>query len=140
MAGKRVPSRGQTAAHPLRIAVKLNQRAPKPLIELTGAEKLLEERLGRPIGALPLLPLIESLDPKLLMEMADRARRSDPSLELAPPDFSTWYQIVCPADVNPDELAKALRQIDVVETAYVMRPVPRRSIRPAIRATPTRAT
>lgn len=54
----------------------------------------------------------------------DRARRSDPDLERESPDFSNWYQIVSPAGVNPDELARALRQIEIVETAYVMRPLP----------------
>jgi len=102
--------------------VKLNDRAPKPLNDLGGLEKFLEEQSGRPGGTLRLLPLVESLDPKRLVELAHRARRTDPEVQL--PDFSSWYQVVCPPSVNPDELAKALRQQEMVETAYVMRPGP----------------
>jgi Subtilase family len=112
------------ATHPLRIAVKLNERASAERTELAEVKKLLEEYLGRAVGTLPLLPLIESVDPTRLNEMTDRAMRADRGLELSPPDFSRWRQIVTPADVNPDELANALRQLDIVETAYVMRPGP----------------
>jgi serine protease len=124
MAEKKAVSRKQSAIHPLRIAIKLNERAPKQLTELAGVEKLLEEKVGRPVGALPLVPLIESLDEKRVEQMVSRARRADRELELSPPDFSAWRQIVCPADVDADELAKALRQLDMIETAYVMRPGP----------------
>ena len=112
------------ATHPLRIAVKLNERASAERTELAEVGKLLEEYLGRAVGTLPLLPLIESVDPTRLNEMTDRAMRADRGLELSPPDFSRWRQVVTPADVNPDELANALRQLDIVETAYVMRPGP----------------
>jgi serine protease len=124
MTSRKETPQDRTAAHPLRIAVKLAQHAPKQPTELATVERLLEERLGRPIGALPLLPLIESVDPKKLNEMVDRARRADSQLEPEQLDFSAWYQIVTPADVNPDELARALRQVEFVETAYVMRPLP----------------
>jgi hypothetical protein len=127
MAKRKAPAQDQPDqryAHPLRIAVKLNQRARRQLTELTGAEKLLEENLGRPAGTLPLLPLIESVEPKRLAELVDGARRSDPDLEREAPDFSNWYQIASPMGVNADELARALRQIEIVETAYVMRPLP----------------
>jgi hypothetical protein len=110
--------------HPLRIAVKLNDRVPKQLTELVSEEKLLAEKLGRPIGPLRLLPLIESLDPNRLEEMVSSARRLDRGVELSPPNFSAWRQIVCPADVNAEELAKALGQLDSIDTAYVLRPGP----------------
>lgn len=123
MPQKKGESRDQ-AIHPLRIAIKLNERAPKQLTELVGMEKQLGEKLGRTVGTLPLFPLIDSVDPERLEQMVNLARRADRGVELSPPDFSLWRQLVCPADFNADELAKALRQLDIVETAYVMRPGP----------------
>jgi hypothetical protein len=102
--------------------VKLNDRAPKPLNDLGGLEEFLEEKSGHPGGTLRLLPLVESLDLKRLGELAHRARRTDPESQL--PDFSSWYRVVCPPGIDPDELAQGLRQLEVVETAYVMRPGP----------------
>jgi len=101
----------------LRIAVKLNNSAPKGLKELSGLDGL-----GKVEGAFRLLPLIESVKPKQLAELLDMARQIDAEAKL--PDFSLWHQIISPAEVHPDELASALRQLDIVETAYVMRPVP----------------
>src|SRR3954447_10552115 len=124
MAPRKEVSQSRSSAHPLRVAVKLVQHAAKGLKELQVTERLLEERLGRKIGALPLLPLIESVDPKRLIEMVDRARRTDSAVAQEQLDFSNWYQIVTPEGVNPDELARALRQLEMVETAYVMRPLP----------------
>lgn len=124
MAPRKEVSQSRSSAHPLRVAVKLVQHAAKGLKELQVTERLLEERLGRKIGALPLLPLIESVDPKKLIEMVDRARRTDSAVAQEQLDFSNWYQIVTPEGVNPDELARALRQLGMVETAYVMRPLP----------------
>jgi serine protease len=114
----------QKGPSPLRIALKLSNPAPRNLKELRVPEKLLAEELGRPIGTLPLLPLVESVKPERLAEMVERARRADPRVEFDPPDFSRWHQVECPADVDPDELAKALRQLEVVEATYVMRPAP----------------
>src|SRR5438477_3000199 len=122
MVGKKGAPREQSAIHPVRIAIKLSERAPKQLTELAGVEKMLEEKLGHPIGTLALLPLIESVDAKRIEEMVSRARQADRDIELSPPDFSIWRQIACPAEVNADELAKALRYLDVIETAYVMWP------------------
>jgi hypothetical protein len=119
MATKKRPLRDKAAARALRIAVKLRQHAPKQLTELPSADKALEAKLGQPIGTLPLLPLIESVDPKRISEMVDRARRIDPALEFEPPDFSRWYQIICPADINPDELARALRQIEMASMQFM---------------------
>src|SRR5215470_6650838 len=124
MAKARRASRDQSAIHPLRIAIKLNERAPKQLTDLADAEKFLGEKLGRPVGTLRVLPLIESLDAKRLADMVSRARQADRGVELSPPDFSTWRQVICPVGVNADELARALRELDIVQTAYVMRPGP----------------
>jgi hypothetical protein len=101
----------------LRIAVKLNQFARKGLRKLGGLDGL-----GKLRGTLPLRPLIESLHPSQLDELIARAREMEPHVE--PPDFSFWYQIISPAGLHPDELAKALRELEIVHTAYVMRPVP----------------
>jgi serine protease len=107
--------------HPLRLAVKINNRAGKPPQELDGWQRSLE-RADPSLGALRLLPLIESQKPESLNKLVDLACRNDPHYE--PPDFSTWFQVVTPQGVNADELAKALRRLDIVETAYVMRPGP----------------
>jgi hypothetical protein len=97
----------------LRIAVKLNDSAPKRPKDLRG--------LGG-LGTFRLLPLIESVEPSRLDELIENAHRMDPEAKL--PDFSSWYQIVTPARLNPEKLVTALRRSKVVETAYVMRPVP----------------
>jgi len=111
----------KNAGYPLRIAVKFNDRAPKPAQEFGGVEAFLK-RAGQTRGTLRLLPLLESVEPKQLAEFVDRARRNDP--EYKPADFSVWFQVVCPEGIDPDELARALRQLAEVETAYVMRPGP----------------
>lgn len=108
---RRRSSTGNTSEAPLQIAVKLDPRAPKGMREL-----------ATPLGALRLTPLIESLDAKEIDALIDRARRSDP--QFAPPDFSSWYQVVVPAGTAPEELVKALNAHDLIETAYVMRPGP----------------
>lgn len=121
-AGQRRQTRSkERAGYPLRIAVKLNDRAPKPPRELVGLKAFLE-RSGQARGTLRLLPLVESLEPKQIAELVDRARRNDPEYE--PADFSTWFQVVCPPGVGPDDLARALRELQEVETAYVLRPGP----------------
>jgi hypothetical protein len=101
----------------LRIAVKLNDRAQKSLRELSGLGGL-----GKRRGTFRLLPLIESVEPSRLEELMEKAHRMDPEARL--PDFSSWYQIVTPEGLNPERLVTALRRSEVVETAYVMRPVP----------------
>ena len=111
----------------LRIAVKLKNLPPDK--ELRGLEGL-----GNLVFRL--LPLIDSLDPKQFnelreraLEMMEKARqmidktlRTDPQTKL--PDFSYWHQIICPKELPPDDLVRALRKSELVETAYVMRPVP----------------
>src|SRR5205814_10229052 len=77
---------------------------------------------GKGGGTFRLLPLIESVKPKRLEELIAKARQIDAQAEL--PDFSSWYQIICPAGRDPDELVMTLRKSEEVETAYVMRPVP----------------
>lgn len=100
----------------LRIAVKLKIRPRKGLkaLDLSG--------FGKPGRNLRLLPLIESLSGKRVGQLMNKARQIDPEAKL--PDFSLWHQIISPAGVHPDELAAAMRRLDIVETAYVMRPVP----------------
>ena len=101
----------------LRIAVKLNHRAQKRPRELGGLGGM-----GKRGGTFRLLPLIESVEPKRLEELIEKAHAMDPEARL--PDFSSWYQIITPQAVNPEKLVQALRRSEVVETAYVMRPVP----------------
>src|SRR5437870_1794040 len=106
--------------HPLRIAIKLRRRETRKPEELPGLEKYLRE--AGVDDKLRLSPLIESLESKQIAELVDRAVRNDP--EYKPADFSAWLQIVCPSGVNADELVKAVRALEEVETAYVMRPGP----------------
>jgi serine protease len=113
-------ARTKESNQPLRIAVKLRRDVTKAPQQLAGLEEFLKEAGVR--DTLRLLPLIESLEPKQITELVDRAVRNDPKYE--PADFSSWLQIVCPAGVNPDELAKVVRTLGDVETAYVMRPGP----------------
>jgi serine protease len=106
--------------YPFRIAIKLRPRVKKVPQKLAGLEKFLKESGVR--DKLRLLPLIESLEPKQIAELVQQAVRKNKNYE--PPDFSSWVQIVCPPGINPDELVKAVRALDEVETAYVMRPCP----------------
>jgi serine protease len=119
MAKKRRPAK-QANPVQLRIAIKLRPHGPKELTELTGVDP----KFGLSANALPLQPLIESVDARRLSEMVERARRMDLDIERDRPDFSRWYQIVTPNGVDAGELAKALRRLEAVETAYVMRPLP----------------
>ena len=90
--------------YPLRIAIKLKSGEDQPPLRLNG---------------LPLRPLFDPRNSKRLDQLIARARRNDPDYE--PPDFSVWFEVQTPAGVNADELVKALRELDKVETAYVMR-------------------
>ncbi len=111
---------GQEPDRSLRIAVKFRDRVTNPPQQLVGLEKFLE---GAAIpGGLRVMPLVASLDPKRLEELVDRARRNAPDYEPAP--FANWTQVVCPPGVKPEELVRAIRELDDVETAYVMRPGP----------------
>ena len=114
---KRPGESGDNTEQGLRIAVKLKDRAKKRPEELSGLGGL-----GKRGGTFRLLPLIESVEPGRLEELIEEAHRRDPEAKL--PDFSSWYQIVTPAGLHPEKLVIALRRSHVVETAYVMRPVP----------------
>ena len=110
-----------TSGYPLRVAVKFNDRGPPPSRTFRGLKSFLQTA-GHADGTLELLPLIESLSPERLAGLIDRARQRDP--DYAPADFSRWFQVVTPPDVDPEKLARALRELDEIETAYVMRPGP----------------
>ncbi len=99
----------------LRVAIKLNGRVQKRPRDLRGLNGL-----GK--RTFPLLPLIESVEPGRLEELLAKAHRMDPEARL--PDFTSWCQIVTPEGLNPERLVIALRRLEVVETAYVMRPAP----------------
>ena len=105
---------------PLRLAIKFNDRLTKPPQKLHGLDAFLERFGAR--GGLRLMPLIELLEPSQLNKLVDRARKNDP--EYTPPNFVAWVQVVCPEGVDPEELARAIRRLPDVETAYVMRPGP----------------
>lgn len=118
MEKRKGPSKSRdNTEHGLRIAVKLSGGAQKRPRELRGLGGL-----GKWKGTLPLLPLIESVEPGRLAELLEKAHRMDPEASL--PDFSSWGQIVTPEELNPERLVTALRKLEGVETAYVMRPVP----------------
>lgn len=90
--------------------------------------KTLAARLGA-TAPFTLLPLIESVDEKRLAELVSRARQADPEGEIS--DFSEWFQLVVPEGASPEELEKALRRIEMIEVAYVMRPGPPPVVNPA---------
>ncbi len=108
-------------SYPLRIAIKLNSSGGKPPQQLDGWQASLEGT-AKPLAPLRLSPFFESQDLNRLSELIARAKRNDPDYE--PPDFSAWFQVETPAGVKAEELAKRLRKLDNVETAYVMRPAP----------------
>jgi hypothetical protein len=58
---------------------------------------------------------------KRINELIEKAHAMDPEAKL--PDFSSWYQIITPKALNPEQLANDVRGWKGVETAYVMRPV-----------------
>ena len=116
----KVPSKGQPAYTP-RIAIKLRERAGRPPEKLAGLETIFA-RAGHTLDLPTLQPLFESLKPEQLAELVARARSNDP--EYRPPDFSMWFQIVCPERLDAADLARAIRELKDVETAYVMRPGP----------------
>jgi hypothetical protein len=108
-------------SYPLRIAIKFKSGGRKPPQHLEGWQASLGGA-AKHLAPLRLLPLFGSLDSKLLIELVDLARKNDPDYK--PVDFSAWLQVETPAGVNADELAKRLRKLPNVETAYVMVPSP----------------
>jgi serine protease len=102
----------------LRIAVRFNDRVARVPEKVAGLENFFTGA-GRSGAELPLIPLIESTAAK---DLVDRARVRDTAH--APADFSKWCQVVTPPGIDPDELARALRALPDVQTAYVMRPGP----------------
>jgi serine protease len=125
-ARRKPPDRGKRPPAFLpRIAVKFAERFALPKSDrprLDYWNGLLVRGLGDEFGALELLPLIESLSPEKLAGLIDRAREIDPSYD--PARFDLWFQVVCPANVDANVLAKRLSALDAVEMAYVMRPGP----------------
>jgi hypothetical protein len=108
-------------SYPLRIAIKFKSGGGELPQQLDGWRASLKGT-AKALAPLRLLPLFESQDLDRLSRLIDRARRNDPHYE--PPDFSAWLQVETPAGANADELAKGLRKLANVETAYVMRPGP----------------
>jgi hypothetical protein len=106
---------------PIRIALKLKYRSASPPRELSGLRTFLEQ-VGHKGAAPRLVPLVESLDAGKIAELVGRARHNDPTYQAA--EFSTWFQIVPPVDVNAEDMLKAIRELGDVESAYLMRPVP----------------
>ena len=105
-------------SYPLRIAIKLKSGGGKPPQQLDGWQASLEGT-AKTLAPLRLLPLFEPRNANRLNELIARARINDPDYK--PPDFSAWCEVETPAGVNADELAKPLRKLGNVETAYVMR-------------------
>src|SRR5262245_15820104 len=113
-------------SHSLRIAVKISSKFSRVSSDTLG--QTLAARLGAP-APFTLLPLIESLDEKRLAELVSRARQADPEGEIS--DFSEWFQLVVPEGASSEELEKALRRIEMIEVAYLMRPGPPPVVNPA---------
>jgi len=111
-----------------RIAVQLERGAARRGRSLAGLENLLEQA-KHPPDALRLESLFPSVEPKKLADLIERARRLDPDYE--PGEFSSWFQIVCPERLVPEELTLAIRGLQGVRTAYVLRPGPPPVVTPA---------
>jgi serine protease len=118
---RRTPSKDKRD-QPLRIALRFTDHGNRRLREEELYRQLPELAANRSLAKLELMPLIESVKPERLAELVDAARERDPDYQ--PEDFGAWFQVVCPAEADPDELAVALRTLRDVETAYVMRPGP----------------
>jgi serine protease len=117
---RRIPSK-EKGDEPLRVALRFSDHSNRRL--RTDELQLRLPALGPDsLADLKLMPLIESLTPDRLSERVDAARERDPEYE--PEDFGAWFQVVCPAEADPDEFAVALRTLREVETSYVMRPGP----------------
>lgn len=106
---------------PLNIAVKFRTEGRRPPTTLRGVEGLLE-RSKLAAAPLAVRPLFESSSSERLDDLVERARRNDPTYE--PADFKFWTQVTCPDDLEAEGLAREIRQLKDVETAYVMRPLP----------------
>ncbi|MEP7220199.1 MAG: hypothetical protein ABI876_14845 [Bacteroidota bacterium] len=104
-----------------RIAVKFRDPVPPPSNDY-GALRSFLQSVGVASGTLRMLPLVESLDKGRLGALIDRAVAADPTYR--PANFQAWQQAICPDDVDADKLADAFRQLDQVETVYVMKPSP----------------
>jgi len=106
---------------PLNIAVKFRTEGRRPPTALRGVEAFLE-RSKLAAAPLAVRPLFESSSIQRLDDLIERARRNDPTYE--PTDFRFWTQVTCPEDLEAESLAREIRQLKDVETAYVMRPLP----------------
>jgi hypothetical protein len=60
--------------------------------------------------------LFTSVGPERIQQLVDEAVRRDGRYD--PPDFQAYFVVDCPADVNPDEVVKALSTWRSVQTAY----------------------
>jgi subtilase family protein len=125
-AKRRVRGGDESSFQP-RVAIKFGDQVQIPMGQDSGQpiewpQSLDRSALIEAFGDLRLLPLIESMTPVRLAELIDLARSRDP--EYDPASFSAWYQVICPPDSDPDEVAKGLRGLTGVEAAYVMRPGP----------------
>jgi serine protease len=104
----------------LRLAVKLKS-SEKRIEKLDGWQRDLEmtEQQFEPLA---LMPLIESLSQERIAQLVDQARSNDPNF--VDPNFSSWFQVVTPKGLRPDELVRALSKMEEVESVHVMRPGP----------------
>jgi hypothetical protein len=117
---RRIPSK-EKGDEPLRVALRFSDHSNRRL-RTDELQLRLPALAPDSLADLKLMPLIESLTPDRLSELVDAARERDPEYE--PEDFGAWFQVVCPAEADPDEFAVALRTLREVETSYVMRPGP----------------
>lgn len=75
------------------------------------------ERLSRDFPGVRLEPLFGGLDDDALSGMARRARST--AGRALPATFAAYVAVACPAEVDPERLAGAIRDWPGVETAYV---------------------
>ncbi len=110
-----------TAGYTPRVVVKFHDGVGLPYDDRV--ESKLEElkigpwqQLAAQFPGIAMRRMFTSVEPQRIRELVDEAVRRDANY--TPPDFLTYFIVDCPAEVNPDELVKALSRWRSVETAY----------------------
>ncbi len=110
----------------MRIALKLKVPGGPSVLERAEIRKLMaaSDKVVLP----RLVPLFGSLTPGQFLELTKRAQQMDSNYKATA--YGAWQQFECPPSVDPNELAAALRRLEEVDTAYVMRPGPPPAVNP----------
>lgn len=121
-------SRGLTA----RVVVKFHDYVQLPYVD--GVEKYIEEyqiapwqNLAQAFPGLRMRRLFTALKPERIGELVRQAVERDSTY--LPPNFFTYFTVICPPGVDPQRVAKELSAWEAVEQAY---PAPKPQLPPAV--------